>query len=42
TGTYTFTLKDGSNVPARYTYTYEFKDSAWLITSHHSSMLPEK
>ncbi|MFF0953002.1 SgcJ/EcaC family oxidoreductase [Rhizobium leguminosarum] len=42
TGTYTFTLKDGSKVPARYTYTYEFKDENWLITSHHSSMMPEK
>ncbi|MBB3746711.1 uncharacterized protein (TIGR02246 family) [Rhizobium sp. BK591] len=41
-GTYTFTMKDGSKVPARYTYTYEFKDGNWLITSHHSSMMPEK
>lgn len=42
TGTYTFSLKDGSKVPARYTYTYEAKDGNWLITSHHSSMMPEK
>ncbi|MGR9263533.1 SgcJ/EcaC family oxidoreductase [Rhizobium leguminosarum] len=41
-GTYTFSLKDGSKVPARYTYTYEFRDGNWLITSHHSSMMPEK
>ncbi|PZM15476.1 DUF4440 domain-containing protein [Rhizobium tubonense] len=41
-GTYTFTLKDGSKVPARYTYTYEFENGQWLITSHHSSMMPEK
>jgi uncharacterized protein (TIGR02246 family) len=41
-GTYTFTLKDGSKVPARYTYTYEFENGKWLITSHHSSMMPEK
>ncbi|MFE0752902.1 SgcJ/EcaC family oxidoreductase [Inquilinus sp. NPDC058860] len=41
-GTYTFTLADGSKVPARYTYTYEFADGAWLIASHHSSIMPEK
>jgi uncharacterized protein (TIGR02246 family) len=41
-GTYTFTFKDGSKVPARYTYTYEFEHGKWLITSHHSSMMPEK
>lgn len=41
-GIYTFTLKGGSKVPARYTYTYEYKDGAWLISSHHSSMMPEK
>ncbi|MDO3445640.1 SgcJ/EcaC family oxidoreductase [Agrobacterium sp. V1] len=42
TGIYTFTLKDGSKVPARYTFTYEFKDDKWLISSHHSSAMPEK
>ncbi|MGK9230127.1 SgcJ/EcaC family oxidoreductase [Inquilinus limosus] len=41
-GTYTFTLDDGSKVPARYTYAYAFIDGAWLITSHHSSAMPEK
>ncbi|KLK90654.1 hypothetical protein AA309_24405 [Microvirga vignae] len=41
-GTYTFTFKDGSQVPARYTYTYEYKNGTWLISSHHSSMMPEK
>ncbi|MGO4568985.1 SgcJ/EcaC family oxidoreductase [Rhizobium sp. 2YAF20] len=41
-GTYTFTFKDGSKVPARYTYTYEYEKGKWLITSHHSSMMPEK
>jgi len=45
-GTYTFTLtdKDGntSEVPARYTYNYETVKGKWLITHHHSSMMPEK
>ncbi|WFU12779.1 SgcJ/EcaC family oxidoreductase (plasmid) [Rhizobium sp. CB3090] len=41
-GLYTFTLKDGAKVPARYTFTYEFKHGKWLISSHHSSAMPEK
>lgn len=44
TGLYTFTFKDGSQVKARYTYTYKWdaKKKKWLITSHHSSAMPEK
>ncbi|MBB3609775.1 uncharacterized protein (TIGR02246 family) [Rhizobium sp. BK602] len=41
TGTYTFTLADGTKVPARYTFTYKFEHGKWLITSHHSSAMPE-
>ncbi|MQW89645.1 SgcJ/EcaC family oxidoreductase [Sinorhizobium saheli] len=41
-GTYTFSFADGTKVPARYTYIYEFLDETWLITGHHSSMMPEK
>lgn len=45
-GTYTFTLIDkagkASEVAARYSYVYEFKDGQWLIKHHHSSMMPEK
>ena len=43
-GTYTFTLGNGTVVPARYTFTYKYfgKKQGWLITSHHSSMMPEK
>lgn len=41
TGTYTFRFSDNSAVSARYTFTYAFVDNQWLITSHHSSAMPE-
>lgn len=48
-GLYTFALTDKktgkvSDVAARYTYTYApvGKNGDWLITSHHSSAMPEK
>ncbi|MFO1434861.1 MAG: DUF4440 domain-containing protein [Gammaproteobacteria bacterium] len=44
-GIYTFTLqKDGkpTTVQARYTFTYELHENKWLISSHHSSVMPEK
>jgi uncharacterized protein (TIGR02246 family) len=42
-GLYTFTFaRTGAVVPARFTYTYRWNGSEWLITSHHSSEQPEK
>lgn len=42
-GLYTFTFqKTGAVVHARYSYTYEYQGGQWLITSHHSSAMPEK
>jgi hypothetical protein len=41
-GLYTFKLADGSEVKARYTFTYKWNGKQWLISSHHSSAMPEK
>jgi len=42
-GLYTFTFfKTGASVSARYSYTYGYINGQWLITSHHSSGMPEK
>ncbi len=42
-GLYTFTFaKTGAVVNGRYTYTYRWDGSKWLITTHHSSAMPEK
>ncbi|WP_429932604.1 SgcJ/EcaC family oxidoreductase [Agrobacterium vitis] len=42
TGVYTFTMGDGTKVPARYTFTYDYDGGKWLISSHHSSAMPER
>lgn len=42
-GLYTFTYqKTGGQTRARYTFTYKWDGKQWLITSHHSSTLPEE
>lgn len=42
-GLYTFTFaRTGNSVSGRYSYTYRWNGSEWLITSHHSSAMPEK
>ena len=42
-GLYTFTFANtGEKVNGRYSFTYRWNGSDWLITSHHSSALPEK
>ena len=41
-GIYTFTFaKTRAVVKARYTFTYRLYKNKWLITSHHSSRMPE-
>jgi uncharacterized protein (TIGR02246 family) len=41
-GLYTFTFaKTGAVVHGRYSYTYRWDGKQWLITSHHSSAMPE-
>lgn len=41
-GLYTFKFADGKQVKARYSFTYKWNGKQWLITSHHSSAMPEK
>ena len=41
-GLYTFTFAEtGEVVSGRYSFTYQWDGMQWLITSHHSSVMPE-
>lgn len=40
-GLYSFKFGDGSVVKARYSFSYRRVDDTWLISSHHSSAMPE-
>ena len=41
TGIYEFTFNDGSVVRARYSFIYIYEDGEWMISHHHSSVMPE-
>ena len=41
-GIYEFTFEDGSKVKARYSFVYAFEDGQWMISHHHSSLMPQE
>jgi hypothetical protein len=40
-GRYTFSLRNGASLPARFTFVYARQGATWLIAQHHSSEMPE-
>lgn len=41
-GIYEFSFADGSKVKARYSFVYVYEDGKWMISHHHSSLMPEE
>ena len=41
-GIYEFEFDDGSVVRARYSFVYVWEDGEWMISHHHSSLMPEE
>ncbi len=41
-GNYTFILDGHEKLAARYTFTYKWYEGQWLISSHHSSLVPSQ
>ena len=41
TGIYEFTFADGSKTKGRYSYVYTYENGKWMISNHHSSIMPE-
>ena len=41
-GIYEFRFEDGSKVKARYSFIYVYEDGKWMISHHHSSLMPEE
>jgi len=41
-GIYEFTFEDGSAVKARYSFIYVYEGGKWMISHHHSSLMPEE
>ncbi|MFO7753257.1 MAG: SgcJ/EcaC family oxidoreductase [Desulfobacteraceae bacterium] len=40
-GLYSFTFRDGTTAPARFTFVYQWNGERWMIVEHHSSLMPE-